>query len=94
MAYFLSALEKLLLNIIFLSQIYWWNYIKDDMKRPIPNLVMLSIMLLVALNYPFLAIANRVESFGTLFLFIFIFWIVAIGLAYFFVSKKADSTDE
>lgn len=94
MDYFLSALEKLLLNIIFLSQIYWWNYIKDDMKRPIPNLVMLSIMLLVALNYPFLTVANRVESYGTLFLFIFVLWIVAIGLAYFFVSKKADSTDE
>lgn len=64
------------------------------MKRSVQNLVIISIVLLVVLNYPFVSVANRGANFGTLFLFLFIIWFLAIGLAYFFIFKGGDDTDE
>lgn len=67
------------------------------MNKALQNLLILAIVFAVALNYPFISIANRGYHSGQLpklFLHIFLIWLVTIIIAFILVKQKPGAKDE
>jgi hypothetical protein len=62
---------------------------QGDLKRQ--KLILLSILLLVLLSYPFISIANKIElagGFPVLYLYIFLVWLITIIVLYLLADQK------